>query len=94
MLQPSEVVGLAVALLLLPIIFTSSRTAWAPLRTLILASMLSIVAGNVFTIVEGFIWFDVFNVLEHASYAVAGIFALAALLTLRRLDPAPQGGAK
>jgi hypothetical protein len=94
MLQPSEVVGLAIALMLLPIIFTSSRSVWGPLRTLILASMMSVVAGNVFTIVEGFTLYDLFNTLEHAAYALAGVLAVAALLTLRRHDSVSPGGAK
>lgn len=93
MLQPSEVVGLVIAVILLPIIITSSRTIWGPLRKLMLAAMGSIIAGNAFTIIEGFVLFDLFNILEHAAYAVAGVFVVAALLSLRRA-PVLLGGAK
>lgn len=94
MLQPSEVVCLFIALVLLPIVVTSSRSVWNPLRTYILAALFAIVAGNTFTIIEGFILFDLFNTLEHAAFAVAGVITLGAFLSLRRIPATPRDGTK
>lgn len=58
-----------------------------------LATMGSIIAGNTFTVIEGFVLPDLFNVLEHASFAIAGVFVFAALLSLRRV-PVLYGGVK
>ncbi len=80
MLQASEVVDLVIAVVLLPIIITSSRNPTLSRRGLLLFSYSCIVAGYVFTIAEGFFWFDVMNVLEHASYSAAGVTAVFALL--------------
>ncbi len=37
--------------------------------------------ANIFTIVEGYVWQDFFNILEHAGYAAGGIcFAVGCIL--------------
>jgi len=83
-LQSSEVVDLVIALVLLPIIASSGRAPIRLHKRLLFASYLAVVCAYIFTIAEGFFWPVVFNILEHASYAGAGILAVAALLSYRR----------
>lgn len=84
MLQASEVIDLVIAVVLLPIILSSSRTPSPRRRSLLFVAYGSIVAGYVFTIAEGFFWYDLMNLMEHASYAVAGVLAVIALADYRR----------
>ncbi len=84
MLQASEVIDLVIAIVLLPILVSSSRTPSIRRRGLLFVAYASIVAAYVFTIAEGFFWYDVMNLLEHLSYAVAGVLALTALVDYRR----------
>lgn len=90
MLSASEVVDLVIALVLLPIILTSSRTPSHRRRVLLFAAYIAIVCGYVFTIAEGFFWYDTMNLLEHASYAVSGILAVIALADYH--NTAKRGG--
>jgi len=94
MLQPSEVVDLVIAIVLLPIIFTSSRAMRGPIRVLILAAFGSVVVGYVFTILEGYFLENLFNTLEHAAYASAGVLTLLALLGYYRWAVVQRGGAQ
>ncbi len=91
MLQPSEVVSLVIALFLLPIIVTSSRSIRHPQRVLILVAVGAMLAGYTFTIIEGFVLFDLFNTLEHAAYATAGVLTLVVMLRYRARVSVPRG---
>lgn len=94
MLQPSEVVDLVIAMVLLPLIISSSRSVRQPIRQLILAAFGSILLGYVVTILEGFFWFDALNTFEHAAYAAAGVFTLLAVLSFLRRVAVPRGDAQ
>jgi len=94
MLQPSEVIDLVIALVLLPIIVSSSAAVSGPRRRLILGAFGTIAAGYVFTIIEGFALPDLFNTLEHASHAVAGVLTLVVLVNYGRGNRASRGGVR
>ncbi|MBC7265366.1 MAG: hypothetical protein H5T75_00060 [Coriobacteriia bacterium] len=84
MAQPNEVVDLAVALFLTPIIVSGVRGFVSPARTLILAFVGCLLVALSATIAEGFLLYDLFNTLEHAMYAIAGTVAAAALVVAWR----------
>ena len=94
MLQPSEVVDLVIAMVLLPLIISSSRSVREPIRRLILVAFGSILFGYTVTILEGFFWERVLNTLEHAAYAAAGVFTLLAILSYLRRVVVPRGDAR
>lgn len=79
MIAPSEVVSLLVTLMGLPIVVSALRRIGMTLgRWLFIAAYCCVVAGQIFTIVEGFVLPDLFNMMEHFSYSAAGIlFAIS-----------------
>jgi hypothetical protein len=85
MLQPSEAFQLLLAVFFAPFIYGSLKDTWAPFRLWILVALGALFLSYTFTIVEGFIAPDLFNVLEHAMLAVCGVsFAMAAAVGARR----------
>lgn len=87
MVQASEVVDLVIAVVLFPIIATAIASFSARSRAFLLVIYAAMVCGYVFTIAEGFFLADVMNLLEHASYAVAGVLALVAVVDYERHRP-------
>lgn len=91
MFQESEIVELLMVAFLTPIMAASVRTIHVPGKRLFVAGYLVTVAGYVFSVAEGFLWFDAFNTFEHASYAGAGVlYAIAAVRLLRAAHPAGE----
>jgi hypothetical protein len=82
--QPNEVVDLAVALFVTPIILSGIRGFVSPARGLIVAFVGCLLVALSATIAEGFVLYDVFNTLEHAMYAVAGLIAAAVMIVAWR----------
>jgi hypothetical protein len=86
--QESEIVDLVMAVFLTPILFVVFRTVYLAGRRWFVAGYLAVVSGYVFTVVEGYVAPDLFNLLEHASYAVGGVcFAIGSwsvLTSVRR----------
>lgn len=82
MVQPSEAVTLLVTLMALPIVVSAlRRIGMSTGRRLFVAAFCCVIAGQIFTILEGFAYPDLFNLLEHYSYSAAGIvFATSVLL--------------
>jgi hypothetical protein len=71
--QESEIVDLLMAVFLTPIMFVAFRTLVLPGKRWVLFGYLAMMSGYVFTVVEGYYSPDLFNFLEHAAYALAGI---------------------
>ncbi|MBF4509355.1 MAG: hypothetical protein ISP10_02575 [Aeromicrobium sp.] len=85
MYQESEIVSLLLALFLTPVMARSVRSIQMHGKAWFVAGYLSVVAGYVFTIVEGYWLYDLFNALEHLAYTVSGVwFAMGGLALLRR----------
>ncbi|MDO8916172.1 MAG: hypothetical protein Q7W16_08845 [Coriobacteriia bacterium] len=79
MYQESEIVDLVMAVFLTPILFVVFRTVYLAGRRWFVSGYLAVIAGYVFTVVEGYFAPDLFNTLEHVSYAVGGVcFAVGA----------------
>ena len=80
MYQESEIVELLMVAFLTPIMAASVRAIHLTGKRWFIAAYLVIVAGYASSVAEGFVWFDVFNTLEHACYATAGVlYAIAAV---------------
>jgi hypothetical protein len=71
--QESEIVDLLMAVFLTPIMYVAFRQLVLPGKRWFAFGYLAMMAGYVFTIVEGYYSPDVFNLLEHSAYALAGI---------------------
>ncbi|NTU71479.1 MAG: hypothetical protein HGB10_06635 [Coriobacteriia bacterium] len=82
--QPSEIADLVLLLALGPVIVASFRRTKIVLPAAVYAAFAAMICGYTFTILEGFWLSDVFNLLEHASYAVAGVAFLVGIVRLRR----------
>ena len=73
MVQESEVVRLAQAIQFTVSVVALHRAIRLPRLPFIYAGAFLLVCANVFTVVEGLVWFELFNSLEHVCYATAGI---------------------
>jgi hypothetical protein len=82
--RESEVINLFLAVVSLLIFRTFYRAVWIPQRGLLWTGAGCIISAYVFTVLEGLFWPAVFDVLEHISYAAAGVcFAAACRQTMR-----------
>ena len=87
MIQASELINLAIALVLLPLIYMNTRHAPLPHRKTILWAIGFMFLGWIATILEGFFLPDLLDVLDHAATATGGcLFAYAFFATLRGSD--------
>lgn len=73
MYQGSEIVDLLMAVFLTPLIFAAFRTIRLPGKRWFVFAYAVMMCAYVFTIVEGYYAPDVFNMLEHFSYALSGL---------------------
>jgi phosphoglycerol transferase MdoB-like AlkP superfamily enzyme len=71
--QESEIVDLLMVVFLTPIMYAAFRNLVLPGKRWFVFGYVAMLAGYVFTVVEGYYAPDVFNLLEHCSYALAGI---------------------
>lgn len=75
MFQQSELVCLGLAVPLTVPIVLLARDVRLPGVRLLVAAAIAALAATTFTVAEDILWFPVFNALEHASYAAAGVLA-------------------
>jgi len=88
LVHPNEVVDLIIAVLALPI-FARMMSSHAGNQVSRIVGYVAVVLALVFTIVESFVAPDLFNILEHAMYAVAGSAFLVSVM--KPLERAGEG---
>jgi hypothetical protein len=79
MYQESEIVDLLMAVFLAPIMYATFRSLRLAGKPWFVLGFGAMVVGYVTTIAEGYYAPDLFNFLEHLSYAVSGIGFLGGL---------------
>jgi hypothetical protein len=90
--QPSEIADLILLIALGPVIVVSLRRVLPYIPRTAFWALGAMLCGYVFTIAEGFALPDLFNMIEHIAYAVAGIaFLLMALQFARVLSAGSRG---
>ncbi len=84
MFEESEIIALVVALVgAFLLIFVFARRKIPELGYFYLG-FFSIAAASLFTVIEGVLWKDFFNFLEHLSYTIAGISFIVGCRTLMK----------
>jgi hypothetical protein len=79
MYQESEIVDLMMAVVMTPILYLVFRSVYLAGKRWFMLGYLAMIAGYIFTVVEGYVAPDLFNTLEHVSYAFSGLgFAVGA----------------
>ena len=79
MISGTEVLQLAIAAVMAPIIIFSLRHISMPSKRYIAAALVALTFSHIFTILEGFAAHDLFDMLEHALLALSGVmFAMSA----------------
>jgi len=76
MVNESEAVALFLIITVAVLYLAFTRQYRRPRMPFLYAGYGCIAAGFLFTVLEGFFWHDLFNLLEHLSYAVAGVATL------------------
>lgn len=89
MFQENEIVNLLLVFASVPVLFFLSRKVRIPAGGLLYLSFGLVLVAYVFTVAEGVLWHDGFNVLEHLSEALAGLGFLAYAWRLSHL-PSPR----
>lgn len=90
MFEESEIIAMVVAFVgafLLISVFTKRKVV--ELRYFYVG-FLAIVAASFFTVIEGVIWNDLFNLLEHLCYLTAGLSFTAGCNFLLKHSPSKQ----
>lgn len=90
MFQESEIVNLLVGFGSVPVLVVLARRVRLPRPGIVYTAFSFLLLAYVFTVVEGVVWRQGFNFLEHLSYAVAAILFSAYVLFLGR-TPAGNG---
>ena len=84
MFHVNEVINLILALIsILMIVFIFKKMGLPRLRLLYIG-FIFILCGYLFTVIEGVIWLEFFNLLEHLCYAAAGILFFAGCRTIKQ----------
>lgn len=83
--QPSEIADLVLLLALGPIIILSVRRILPEFPKAAYVALGAMLGAYVFTIAEGFVQRDLFDVLEHVSYAVAGVAFVVTVIQFNRI---------
>ena len=91
MYQESEIINLVSGIISLLIILVIARTKELPRFRFFSSAFIAILLAYLWTVVEGFLFFRLFNFLEHMSYAAAGVLFAAGCLSLAR-DTADKDG--
>ena len=84
MFQESEVFNLLLGVVTLAIVFYEAGRRQIPGSRMFLWAFVFICAARFFTVVEGFGFGDLLNILEHISYAFAGIAFAVGTISLTR----------
>ncbi len=79
MLQESEILNLALSLLLI-LVYLSLSSSRVKVPGFFLTSILAVTMGQIFTLLEGFLLENMFDILEHLSYLAGSIFILLSFL--------------
>jgi len=85
MLQENEVINLIMSFISLLIIAHFCRKGTAVVRNFSIA-FIFLFSAFLCTVLEGFVWPDLFNSLEHLSFAIAGLLFTVSCLLLRKKD--------
>lgn len=89
--QPSEVADLILLIALGPVVIVLVRRILPTFPTAAYVAFGAMLWSYSFTIAEGFASPDLFNVLEHLGYAVAGVAFAVALAQFRRIAHQSEG---
>lgn len=79
MVQESEILNLALSLLLILVYFSLSSSR-VKVPGFFLTSILVVTMGQIFTVLEGFFLENMFDILEHLSYLTGSVFILLSFL--------------
>ena len=82
MFQESEIFNLLLGVVSLIIVFYETRRRHIPGFHLFLWAFVFICTARLFTVIEGLFLGDIFNILEHFSYAFAGLAFAAGCIFL------------
>ena len=83
--EPSELVNLVLLIALVPMVLMAVRRVLPTTPKSVIVAAIAMACAYVFTIVEGFAYPAFFNMLEHASLAVAGLGFVACAVSVRRM---------
>lgn len=91
MFQESELINLCVSFISFFIVMLTIRKREIPGFAMFYAGFCAIFAATVFTVIEGVVWRELFNTLEHFSYGLAGLAFAAGCFLLTGKKNGHQG---
>ncbi|MBP7738875.1 MAG: hypothetical protein KA369_23090 [Spirochaetes bacterium] len=82
----NEILVMTFCIIGLIIILYLHKKRYIPFMPLLLTAYCCITASNIFSVIEGFLLYNVFNLLEHLSYLAGGFFMLAGIIHYRKQE--------
>ena len=89
MVQVNELINLLLTLSGTLLFFAFSRGYQLPPFRWFYTGFFMVLLSDLFTVLEGLLWFDLFNILEHGSMLLAGLFFLAEIVRMSRQGDLP-----
>jgi hypothetical protein len=83
--EPSEIVNLVLLITLAPLVLMAVRRVLPVTPKSVYVAVAAMSGAYVFTILEGFAFTDLFNLVEHSCLAVAGVAFLVCVVQVRRV---------
>lgn len=82
MLLSSELFVLVIFIIGIPLVIVTLRDSHLPESRLFITAFIVLVFSNIFTVVEGFYFENLFNLLEHSFITIASIIIMIAVVRL------------
>jgi len=89
MIQVNELINLLLTLAGTVLFYVFSRGYQLPTFRLLYAGFFMVLLSDLFTVLEGLLWFNLFNILEHGALLLAGVFFLSEIVRMSRQENAP-----
>jgi len=84
MFQESEIINIILALISILMFAFVFKKMGLPRLRLLYIGFIFMLCGYLFTVIEGVIWLEFFNLLEHLCYALSSISFAAGCLSIIR----------
>lgn len=92
MIEPEELIMAIFGVVFVLVLFAQAKTLKIRELNVFLIGAVLLLSASIFTILEGILWKEVFNFIEHLGYASAGIcFAVGCSLLGRRFREEQDG---
>lgn len=85
-MEENEVINLIISIILFVFLYKQFKSTPKHIPNLWLYSVILIVLGDVSTVVEGYFYFTLFNILEHSLFSLSCLLFLLGTIQLKKVN--------